>query len=178
MIGPMCAAGGEQLATGEAANVVVNSCEPTKVVPYDHPGVPTRPRLSIARAQVQEEQGRRHAVVRYPFTDERAAQFLSRKAQQLPTDAPGIVALDVSGAIGARKTWEAELRKRLHAHQHTRVSAIVLIESGMHPTPAGEAWMHSAAVLVNEHAAIPAPSWALAPFHAWADGEAHALPPF
>jgi hypothetical protein len=173
MIGRMCAVGGERLVAGDVANVVVNSCEPTVVVPYDHPG-PYRPRLSIACAQVQGEQ-RRHAVVRCPFTDERAAQFMRRKARQLPSDAPGIVVLHVSGAVGAMKTWKAVLRHRLRPDQHTRVSAVVLIESGMHGTSTGEAWMHSATVLVNDHAAMPAPAWALAPFNAWSDGEVHAL---
>jgi hypothetical protein len=166
--------GGEQVRNGDVANVVVNSCEPGQVVLYDHPN-PYQPRLSTARFEINGDR-RRHAVVRYPFTDARAARFLRREAQQLSPDHPGILVLHVSGAPGAVQTWVDKFRERLQPAQHTRVSAIVLLESAVYGTPNGEAWMHTASVLLNDHAAIAAPRWALAPFRAWTDGQ-HALQP-
>lgn len=83
-IEPLCSKGDEQVLHGELANVVVNSCEPTRVVFHDHGAIPRpRPRLSIVRGEVAAEK-KRHAVVRYPYSDERAAKFLSDEAQQLP----------------------------------------------------------------------------------------------
>jgi hypothetical protein len=169
-IGPLCSSGEEQVLHGELANVVVNSCEPTKMEPYDHGDTP-RPRLSIARFEVTAEEKRRHAAVRYPYSDERAAKFLSNEAQQLPKDSSGIIVLHVSGAVGDMKAWEPLVRQRLRPNLHTRVSAVVLIESGMTWTEHGEAWAHHAAVIVNEHAAIPLPAWALAPFDGLTHGD-------
>jgi hypothetical protein len=169
-IGPLCSSGNEQMLHKELANVVVNSCEPTKVEPYDHGDAP-RPRLSIAHFQITAEGKRRHAVVRYPYSDERAAKFLSNEAQQLPKDTPGIIVLHVSGAVGGMKSWEPLLRQRLRPNLHTRVSAVVLLESGSTWTEQGEAWAHHAAVIVNEHAVIPVPAWALAPFDSLTHGD-------
>lgn len=69
------------------------------------------------------------------------------------------------------KTWEPLVRHRLRPNLHTRVSVVVLIESGMTWTEYGEAWTHHAAVIANEHAAIPVPAWALAPFDSLTGGD-------
>lgn len=47
----------------------------------------------------------------------------------------------------------------------------MLLRSGIGLVAEGEAWVHEALVIENDHAAHPCPEWALAPFFAWADGE-------
>jgi hypothetical protein len=164
----LCALGGEQVERGELANVVVNNNIPTVVQPCEHEDG-YRPGLSMARVQVEGDL-KRHTVVRYPFSDARAAAMLTKEASQLPTGSPGVVILDVSGAAGAMKTWETVLRRRLHPSQHTRVSAVVLIQSGIGPTPEGEAWVHEAVIIENSHASWPCPRLVLEPFRAWVGG--------
>src|SRR5207249_4691278 len=102
--------------------------------------------------------------------------FLRQKARQLPTDAPGIIVIEVSGAVGGMAAaWETAILRRLHPGQHTRVSAVVLLESGICPLDGGEAWAHRAKVIRNPNAALNAPVWALAPFELLADHPWHAF---
>jgi hypothetical protein len=176
-IGDLCSSGDEQVLHSELANVVVNSCEPANVVPYNHGSTP-RPRLFSIRLDLNPDENRRHAIVLYPYSDERAAKFLSNKSQQLPKDTPGIIILHVSEAVGGMRAWEPLVRQRLRPNLHTRVGAVVLIESGMISTEHGWAWAHQAAVIVNEHANIPVPAWALTPFDSLTHGDWYMLSDF
>jgi hypothetical protein len=172
----LCDEGGQQEEHIGIATVVVNHSRPGLIVPFDHGGRHL-PGIGTARVESDEAGPTRHAAVRLSFSDDRAAKILTKEAAQLPVTHPEVVVLSVSGAVGALATWEGILARRLHPAQHTRVSAIVLVQSGMVPLPEGEAWGHQAIVIENPHATHPCPDWALAPFREWSDGEFHRLRP-
>ena len=50
---------------------------------------------------VGPDEPRRHIAVRLAFTDQRADEFLRTEARQLPTDAPGLIMIQTSGAAGS-----------------------------------------------------------------------------
>jgi hypothetical protein len=166
--------GGERVEKGDVANVVVNHSAPLSIEPFDH-GDEARPRIGVAQLEWRGDDSR-HALVRLPFTDERAARMLRQEARQLPVEAPGVVVLQVSGATTSLVAWQTLLKPRLHPGQHTRVSAIVLLQSGIASQAEGEAWVHQMKLIENEHARHACPDWALGPFRAWDDGQSHALP--
>jgi hypothetical protein len=58
----------------------------------------------------------------------RAKQFLESEAKQLPKDLPGLIVVQVSHALGAFKTWEPILQRRLQPNLHTRVTNVTLSE--------------------------------------------------
>lgn len=170
----LCADGGERRECGDIANVVVNHSTPLTVQPFDHGDEP-RPRISVAQFELSGDQAR-HALVRHPFTDERAARLLAAEARQLPVESPGIVVLHIDGTASGLVAWERLLRPRLQPARHTRVSAIVLLQSGLVALPDGEAWGHRARIIENDHARHRCPDWALHPFRHWEGEDFHALP--
>lgn len=77
-----------------------NQQPPGAVVLDDH-GEPYRPGLGAAQVAIIEGKPHRHIFVRWPFTDLRAEDMLADEAKQLSTDTPGVVMIQVSGAVGA-----------------------------------------------------------------------------
>ena len=157
MLGTLCSPGTLQYRQTPNVGIVANSCAPGDIVPFDH-GTEYHPAVGTARVQGKGDK-RKHAIVRHVFTDERAAEFLSRKSKQLPKDAPGVIVLHVSGATGAIAAWRILLQNRFRPDRYSRVSAIVLVDSGSYGTPDGEAWLHSAQVVLNAYAAKALPDW-------------------
>jgi hypothetical protein len=155
------------------ATLAANHTRPGVVALVEH-GDPYRPGVGVGAVAHEGDQVR-HAAVRLPFTDERAEDFLRREARQLPRHATGVVALDVSDATGGMHAWKGLIERRLRPNQHTRVAATVLMESRHVPTPDGEAWGHHSQLIVNDHAARPAPEWLLRLLETWQDDDWHTL---
>ncbi len=147
----------EELPDG-LGTLYLNETEPGQMHLTDH-GEEYRPRLGQLKSHVENGVAQRHICVRLAFSDERAEAVLDGEAQQLPKTSPGLVMLQTSGATGAFKLWEPMLRKRLQPKLHTRVSAICLFESAMHPQETGVEWRPETKVLTNEHAALALPEW-------------------
>lgn len=140
--------------------------DPLVQVVLDEHGEPATPRIGLMHFVVRGND-RKHLLLRYAFSDQRAAEFLKREARQLPKDSPGLVMVDVSRASGARRAWEPLLRGRLKPYQHTRVSGVALFGGGMCGLPEGEAWMPWTRVIQNPHATIPAPPWLHEQLRSW-----------
>jgi hypothetical protein len=134
-----------------------NQQPPGAVVMDDH-GQPYTPRLSRA-AVVAGAHEHRHIAVRWPFTDTRAETFIRHEARQLPTDAPGLIMIYVSGNVGAIKAWRTLIERRLQPNLHTRVSAVCLFQTGQVLTEEGEDWRIECKIIPNPHARFPLPSW-------------------
>jgi hypothetical protein len=132
---------------------------PVGHVVIDNHGEDPVPRLGAARAIVGPGAPNRHVAVRVPYADARAEQFLTTEARQLPTDAPGLVMVEMARAPGGFRSWEPLLRRRFQPAIHTRVGAICLFSSGLFPTDAGEAALFEAKVITNDHARMPLPPW-------------------
>jgi hypothetical protein len=94
-----------------------------------------------------------------PYADQRAERFLTEEARKLPTDAPGLIMVEMGRAPGGFRTWEPIFRRRLQPTMHTRVGGIGMFGSGLLPTPEGEAALYETKFISNPYAKIPLPSW-------------------
>jgi hypothetical protein len=137
----------------------LNRTRPGLVTLEDPSGEEKRPRLGMAIAVTGPNEPHRHIAVRIAFSDERADRFLRTEARQLPTDAPGVVMVQMSGAPGGFKTWEPLLLRRFQPDVHTRVSAVCLFGGGLLGTPDGEKWLPETKLLVNQYARFAVPQW-------------------
>jgi hypothetical protein len=137
----------------------LNQCQPGVIVPLNHPGEPNCPRLGFARGFVEAGQAVRHIAVRIAYADERAKQFLSDEAKQLPTEYPGLIMVEMSRAPGGFQAWEPLLQRCFQPTQRTRVGAVCLFMSAQELTPNGAALVPHTKVLVNPHARLPLASW-------------------
>jgi hypothetical protein len=139
--------------------LILNATGPGQVVLMNHEGEEDVPRLGRADARAGPDEPHRHIVVRLAFTDERADEFLRVEARQLPTDAPGLIMIQTSRAVGSWRRWVDLLRQRLTPDKHTRVSGICLLQSGYVDTPQGESWRPEAKLILNTHARFELPRW-------------------
>jgi len=128
-------------------------------VVIDNHGEQPVPRLGAARGVVGPGEPSRHVAVRVPYSDARAEQFLTTEARQLPTDAPGLIMIEMGRAPGGFRTWEPLLRRRFQPAMHTRVGGVYLFTSGLNPTPQGEALLFETKLITNTHARMPLPGW-------------------
>jgi hypothetical protein len=141
-----------------------NQYPPGAMILDDH-GEPYTPRLSSAKAAGLiggEHQGiadHRHIVVRWPFTDMRAEDMLNAEAKQLPTDAPGMVMIQTSGAVGAMKAWRGLMQRRFQPTIHTRVGAVCLFTSLVNSAESGAKWQPECKLILNPYARRPLPGW-------------------
>jgi hypothetical protein len=119
--------------------LILTQGKPGEVVPCQHPGEEYRPRFGTARHVRSPTEPDRHLLVRMPFSDERAAEFVRQEARQLPRDAPGLIMIDVGSAPGAFREWEPLIRRRFQPTINTRVSGVCLFSSGVILTPDGAA---------------------------------------
>jgi hypothetical protein len=138
--------------------IFLSHSPPSQIVLHDH-GEPYSPRIGVAAVLAGGDELPRHIAARMSFSDERADEFLRAEARQLPTDAPGLIMINIPGALGAMKGWETLLRARLQPTLHTRVSAVCLFQTGQESIAAGEAVVPHARVIINPHARLPLSPW-------------------
>jgi hypothetical protein len=136
-------------------------CEnpPGVVVPSDHAGEEICPRFGSAKMIGGGAEPTRQIIVRMPFSDQRAERFISAEAAQLPTDAPGLIMLDMSKTRTGFRSWEPLIMRRFQPAIHTRVSGICLFSSGILPTQEGIVCHSETKLLVNPHARLAFPPW-------------------
>ena len=115
--------------------------------------------LAVAGIKGGGGEPHRHISVHMPFTDERAERMLREEARQLPTDAPGLVAIDVTRTSIVLNAWESLLNRRLQPSQHTRVSGIVLFQNNIVSDDDGS-WKikTSGKLTLNQHAKFELPA--------------------
>jgi hypothetical protein len=139
--------------------LILTQGKPGEIVICQHLGEEYRPRFSSAKRVRGPTEPDRHLLVRMPFSDERAAEFVRQEAQQLPSDAPGLIMIDVGSAPGAFRKWEPLINRRFQPTINTRVSGVCLFSSGVILTPDGGACPSQTKLLVNPHAKLPLPPW-------------------
>jgi hypothetical protein len=100
--------------------------------------------------------------IRYPYSDERAEEFLASEARQLTRESPGLVMLDLSRTVASFRDWRSLLQRRLQPNLHTRVSAICLCFSGIETAPNGQAIVTHGSLIENVHALHKLPVWIIA----------------
>jgi hypothetical protein len=138
--------------------LILNQQAASQVVLNDHGEAPI-PRLGAAKVIVGGGEPSRHIVVRVPYADERAEQILTSEARQLPTDAPGLVMVEMGGVPGGFRSWPPIIERRFQPTMHTRVGAVCLFMSGQVGTADGEAIIFDGRLIVNKHARIALPTW-------------------
>lgn len=134
-----------------------NTGSPGNATLDDH-AHPYRPGFGMMRV-VHEDGVPRHILVRWPFTDQRAVKLLRDEAGQLPKDAPGLVMIQTSGAVGAFKSWRKLIEGRFQPNMHTRVSAVCLFSSGQRGTTDGEEMHRQTKLIHNPHGRFALPDW-------------------
>ncbi len=142
----------------DLAVITVNRLPPGIVEPQDH-GRNLGPVLGFARAFGQGGRPDKHVSVRIPVTDQRAVNFLTTEAQQLPTHEPGLIMMDMNSVPGGFKEWEDLLVHHLQPTIQTRVSAICLFFSSIRLTAEGEALTPEMRLIENSHATLALPKW-------------------
>ncbi len=140
--------------------ISVNMSHPSMFEPRDFGDEPYTPRLGLARAHGEGGSAATKRVsVRYPYSDERAEEFLTRESKQLSREQTGLVMLSLSSTPGSFKTWRPLLMRRLQRNLHRRVSAICLFTSGMETTPKGEDVISHTSIIENTYALNALPAW-------------------
>jgi hypothetical protein len=139
--------------------MILTQGRPGEIVPLQHSGEKYRPRLCSAKRVRGPTEPDRHLLVRMPFSDERAAEFVDQEARQLPRDAPGLIMIDAGAAAGAFREWEPLIRRRFQPTLNTRVGGVCLFSSGVVVAPGGGTCPSQTKLLVNPHAKIPLPPW-------------------
>lgn len=143
---------------GDLALLPVNHQAPGLVSTEDH-GMPVRHRICQARWVGVGGVPTKHIAVRYPFTDERAEEFVSSEARQLPKGFPGLIMLDTSDALGGLKGWIGPIQDRLQPNLHTRVGAVSLFQSATYMTCAGMDYAADTRTVQNPNARFRLPAW-------------------
>ncbi|HEV2172640.1 MAG TPA: hypothetical protein VGR71_03690 [Nitrospira sp.] len=146
----------EQLP-GDLGAFYLNYSKPGQQVNTDH-GERVRPRLGSLEVRRESNGTVRHLAVRIAYTDERADEFLSAEAKQLPTTEPTLLMMHIA-APGAWREWASILRGRLRANLHTRVGGIVLFMSSTEDGGNGLKWVIRSQVIRNPHTRHQHPPW-------------------
>ena len=143
---------------GDLGFLLLNHDTPGEAILRQHDGEKEQHGLCILAAVSGPDEPLRHITVRITFAD--GATTVPRvEAKQLPKEAPGLIMVQMWRAPGGFRTWEPILRRRLQPRLHTRVSAVCLFQSGLEPTPDGEAWIPHTRIVSNSHAVRPLPNW-------------------
>ena len=101
----------------------------------------------------------RHIVVRMPHADDRAEEFLSNEAKQLPKSHGALIMVDAGGEPSAFQSWEPLIARRFQPAIHTRVSGLCLFSPDLLPTTDGLLWVLQVQLHLNRHATIPLDQW-------------------
>jgi hypothetical protein len=153
---------GDRLDVGDLASLFAKAGDPAVVIPTILPAEDTGTRMSLARSVMAPGQANRQIVVRAPFADQRAKATLDEEAAQLPTDAAGLVMVDVTAQPTAFTSWPELVARRFTPVQHTRVGGVLLFSGAVTVAVHGLAWVISVKLMNNPHARIPVPAWILA----------------
>ena len=94
-------------------------------------------------------------AVRAAVFDGRAKRLLAAELHHLPKSNPNIVIINAGNVPGGINDWVPVLRNCFQPTQNTRISSILLYQTGVlgNPLHTHRAWQ----VLVNEFAAKPLP---------------------
>ena len=142
------------------AIISVNMSHPSFMEPRDFGDELYTPRLGLARSEGKAgSPATKRVSVRYPYSDERAKEFLKQEAKQLSREEPGLIMLSLNQAPGAFKIWNPLLHRCLQPNQRTRVSGICLFQSGIETTNAGQNCVFHTSVIENQHALHSLPTW-------------------
>jgi hypothetical protein len=98
--------------TGGLGLLIFTQGRPGEIMMCQHQGEECCPRLSTAKRVRGPTEPDRHLLVRMPFSDDRAEEFIRDEARQLPPDAPGLIMIGVTEAAGAFSEWEPLIRRR------------------------------------------------------------------
>lgn len=101
----------------------------------------------------------RRVVVRIPYQDERAEEFLNREAAQLPRGGPGLVMVDMGEAGSGFTAWPPLIARRLQPNVHTRVGGVCLFASHVTLGERGVVLRSETKIMINAHAKAALPSW-------------------
>jgi len=126
--------------------------------PSDHGGEP-RPMLGMTRAVRGDGAPNRQVVARIAYADDRAEDFIRSEAKQLPTNAPGLIMVDIQKASGGSVSWLPIVERRLQPTINTRVGGVCLFSGGVIPTDAGHAMATKVQLVPNRYAKLPLPAW-------------------
>ena len=89
--------------------------------------------------------------------DRAAQELIETEAAQLPRDYPAVVFLDLSSVIGrqvgGRGEWQGLIERRLQPNLNTRISAVVLFQTGL----SAEGPETASSLILNRHARNPVP---------------------
>jgi hypothetical protein len=147
------------------AVIYIGHQPPGEVSPFHTTAVPT-PMLSEVKFQLADGR-RKHLLVRYPYSDARAKEFLDAVSKQLPPRSGNLAMADVSGAVSALRSWEALLLRRLQPNQHTRISAICMFSTVLGVAEGGFEQVSWTKLLQNPHAAVACAPWLLDALSRW-----------
>jgi hypothetical protein len=117
------------------------------------------PRICVSAIAGDGSKPNRKISVSIPFSDSRAANFLTAEASQLPTSCPGLVALEVSHASGGIKTWAPLLERCFQPDLYSRVSAVCLFDDAVITFHGADNAVLDTRLIVNPHAQFRLPSW-------------------
>ena len=111
--------------------------------------------LGAARAQVEGEKGAL-AAVRVAVFDGRARRLLAGELHHFSKNSPNILVIDCGAVPGGTGDWIPSITRCFQPAQNTRISAVILYQTGMIGTPLHlhRAWK----VLPNPHSANPLPT--------------------
>jgi hypothetical protein len=117
------------------------------------------PRIGLVAIAGDGSKPNRKISVSIPFSDARAADFLTTEAGQLPTTYPGLVALEVSRASGGIKVWVPLLERCFQPDLYSRVSAVCLFDDAVLTFHKSELPVFDTRLVHNPHAKFPLPDW-------------------
>jgi hypothetical protein len=141
--------------------LIFNEYPAGQVVPGDHGEEVVVARLGYSRFIFGPAEPSRQIVLRVPYSDARAERFVSRKARQLPNDAPGLIMIEVAHAPAAYSRWEPLIVRRFRPDMNTRVGGVCLFSSGQMLTDNGATIIDNAKLVLNPHAPIKLPEWVM-----------------
>ena len=111
--------------------------------------------LGAARALLEGEKGGL-AAVRVAVFDGRAKRLLAGELHHFPKSSPNVLVIDCGSVPGGVADWVPSITRCFQPAQNTRISAVILYQTGMLGTPLQfhRAWK----VLPNPHGANPLPT--------------------
>ncbi len=145
------------------AVISVNMSRPSTLEAREFGAEPYTPRLGLTKLECLGGQpADKRVSIRYPYSDERAEEFLASEAKQLSRERPGLVMLSLSGTMAPFREWRPVLLRRLQPNLHRRVSAICLFFSGIETTGSGQDVVTHTSLIENAHSLHKLPAWIIA----------------